>query len=567
MATEPLSTVELKVRKARRRLIAQKLLNNTALGVSIGLGIGLAWFLAEPWLLDAPPEYLRWAVAGTLAVLGAIVAVTFTILRAPTRSAAAHELDNRFNLKERVTTVLGLPVEDRNTSAGQAVLNDAIAKVSPITVSEKFTVRPTRTSLMVPTLAAAFALAFFFYQPDTSGVLKADEGDTAKKSEQAKKAAEAKAKPVVPFSKPKNPDQPERGTKSKELKDLENELDKLMEKWAKDPAETEEKKKEKVTELTAMEEKLKKFEQEKAQKLEQMESKLNKLDKLNHDRDFADGPAKEFNESLSKGDLKKALEDVDELKKKAKDKKLDKEDLAKLDKQLDKMRDETEKLARNKEQEQKVKEKLDKAKQEGRDKDAESLQRELEKMQNENKQSGEQMEKMAEQIKKMQQAIKNGNLDELAESLEAMKGEMQKIADELEDINEADDVLQRLKDELGKACKACKGKCPGDGEPKESEGAEWDNIGRVGAGRRDENKNAITASSEERIKGLFDPKGKKSYGGSTRGPSFTKRSSVEMGQDIQSAVQEASRGLDAQGIPRDAKNAVKEYMEKIGGNK
>ena len=102
---------------------------------------------------------------------------------------------------------------------------------------------------------------------------------------------------------------------------------------------------------------------------------------------------------------------------------------------------------------------------------------------------------------------------------------------------------------------------------RESDGAEWTNKGRIGAGARDENKEAKTSSQEERVRGLFDPKGKKSYGGSTRGPAFTKKSATEMGQDIQTAVQEASRGLDAQNVPRDAKNAVREYMEKIGGTK
>jgi hypothetical protein len=178
------------------------------------------------------------------------------------------------------------------------------------------------------------------------------------------------------------------------------------------------------------------------------------------------------------------------------------------------------------------------------------------------------MEKMAESIKKMQQAIKDGNMDDLAEQLDAMKGDLQKIEDELKDINDADDYLQRLKDELKEACKNCKkkGDCEGD-QFKEQDWAEWTDKGRPGAGRRAEDKGPQLEGSDERIKGLFDPKGRKSYGGSTRGPAFTKRSTVELGADIQQATQEASRGLDAQNIPRDAKNAVREYMEKIGGNK
>jgi hypothetical protein len=64
---------------------------------------------------------------------------------------------------------------------------------------------------------------------------------------------------------------------------------------------------------------------------------------------------------------------------------------------------------------------------------------------------------------------------------------------------------------------------------------------------------------------LFDPRGKKSYGGAMKGPSFTKKSTVELGQEIQQAVQEAPQAIDSQQVPKEAQTGVKEYFEKIGG--
>jgi len=565
MSTE-LTGIERSVRRAHRRLFGNSLLSKLGVGLATGMALGLVWFLAEPWLLQTSPDHLRWTVLGSLAAVGAVVAIVLAVVKSPTLATAALELDGRFELRERVTTVLGLTAGDRATSAGQAVLSDAAAKVLPLNVSEKFPLRPRRSSLLVPAFAGLIALTFFFYDPDTTGSLQANEGDSGKKKADGKLTAKDKKAPVKPFTQmQKPPEQKERASKSQDLKDLETELDKLMEKWAKDPAETDEKKREKVSELTAMEEKLKKFEQEKAQKLEALENKLGKLDRLNHDKEFADGPAEKFNDALSKGDLKKAEEELDQLKKKAKEKKLDKTDLQKLDRQMKQMQEEAEKLSRNKEEQKKLKDKLDKAKKDGRDKDAETLQRELDKMQKEGEASAEQMDKLAEQCAKCQKAIQNGDMEELANQLEAMKSQLKDIEGDLEDIDDAEGYLQRLKEEMKKAWRGCKGDGEDGDKISESDGAEWTNKGRPGAGRRDENKDAKSATVDERLRGLFDPKGKKSYGGSTRGPAFTKKSSVELGQDIQTAVQEASRGLDAQNVPRDAKAAVKEYMEKIGG--
>src|SRR5262245_50598517 len=124
--------IERSVRAARRRLFLQLLLNRLVAGWVVALVLGLGWLLAEPWLLESPPDWLKWAVAGGLTALGTVLAVVLAVRATPSRTAAALELDARFGLKERVTTALSLRPDEATTPAGQAVVTDAVAKVAPL---------------------------------------------------------------------------------------------------------------------------------------------------------------------------------------------------------------------------------------------------------------------------------------------------------------------------------------------------------------------------------------------------------------------------------------------------
>jgi uncharacterized coiled-coil DUF342 family protein len=561
MSTQPLAAVERSVARARRRLLCERLLNGTAAGLSAGLAVSLGWLLAEPWILQTPPDWLRWTVLGSAAGVGFLAGVVWAIVAAPSRAAAALELDRRFDLRERVTTAVGLRPDERATPAGQAVVADASAKVAALRVGERFPVRPRPHAAGVPALAGAVALAVLFYHPDTDRLLASDEGETKQtKADDKKKAADAQAKPALPFTRQRPADGLDR-KKSADLEKLEQELDQLMEKWAKTPADTDEKRREKVTELTAMEEKLRKFKEDEIKKLSQLDNQLQQLDRLSREKEFQDGPMKEVQQALSKGDLKKAEEAIDELKKKVQEKKLTSDDVKKLDKQLEMLKQEARKQAQKKEQMDALRKKIDQAKKDG--KDAEGLQRELEKLAQETKDGSQALEKMAERMQKMQDAMKQGDLEKAAEELEGMAGDMKNLEGELKDLEDADDYLQRLKDDLKKACKACQGKKNGD-QFREGDDAEWSEFTSPAAGRRMENKDAKTNSQDERISGLFDPKGRKSFGGSVKGPAFTKRSGVEMGTEIRQAAQEATQSVDVQRLPRDAQAGVKEYFEKIG---
>jgi uncharacterized coiled-coil DUF342 family protein len=556
-----LTPIERSVRKARRRLFLQLLVNRLAVCWSVALALGLAWVVAQPILVESPPDWLWWAVVGGLVGVGTVLAVVWAAMATPSARTAALEVDTRFGLRERVTTALGLTPQEQCTPAGQAVLADAAAKVAPIAVGEKFPVRPRWHSAFVPALAGCIALAVMF--PNTIANQLRAEGEGKPDAKKADALAEAKAQPKNPTpytQRNKPPELAARRDKSKELKDLEDQLNQMMQKFDTDPnRETPEKLKEKVAELTSMEEKVKKFNEEKFERLARMEQQLRQLDRLNKDEDFQKGPAKDLNDALSKGDLKKAQDELDELKKKVKDKKLSPEEQEQLARQLDKMKDQMKQLARNKEREQQLQEMINKAKQEG--KDAEALERELEKVKQDSKQCAECAQQLADKFQKAQEALKKGDFEEAARELEKAGQSLQDIEGELKDLEDAEQYLQRLKGEREGACKACQGEKP-EGDPQRKDYADGQG---VASGLRPENKDAKTASEDQRVRGLFDPKGKKTYGGGTKGPAFKKATTAELGPAIQTAAQEAPKAVDSGRYSRDAKDSVKEYFQNLGG--
>jgi uncharacterized coiled-coil DUF342 family protein len=447
------SVLDRSVRVARGRLVRQSFLNKAAACLAVSLGLALAWFVVQPLLFESPPLWLRWTALGTLTAVGLAAAVWWTRRTAPSREYAALEIDNRFALRERVTTAVALTPDLTATPAGQALLADAEAKVKPLDVREKFPVQMRWTAALAPAFTLALLAVVLWWNPGTLAWGQTADAATVKEGEVAKTTAAALQKKKADPAGKKTETLDKRPGKSDKLEELEKELANLNDKYKDPTEETAEKNKEKVAELTPLEDKLKKFNEEKQQKLQQLADKLRELEKLNKEEGFEDGPAKDLNDALAKGDLKKAEEEVDELRKKAKDKKLDKKDAEKLSKQLDKMKNELEKLARNKERKEELKKKIEQAKKEG--KDAESLERELEKIDQEQKAAAELMEKLAQKMAAAKDALDKEDLEQLAEELAQAGKTLEEIESEVDDLTEGEATLQRLKELRQKAAEAC----------------------------------------------------------------------------------------------------------------
>jgi len=585
------SQIDRSVRQARARLVRQSFVTYLGQCWAVALAATLVWFLAQPMLLEQPPDSLRGIVLASCLTLGLLAATIRTRRATPSNEGVALEIDSRFGLRERVTTAVALPLVLRETSAGQALFADAESKLAPLLVAEKFPVKPQRSLLGIPVLALALAATVLWWNPEALGLTTTAEEQAAQKIQDQTVAAQVPLKKKAPTPpKAKEDAPPERPNKGKGLKELEEELAKAHDKFAKDPFEdSPEKQREKAAELAQLENKTQKFVEQKVDKLQELQEQFGKLDKLNMDKEFEDGPAKDFNDALSKGDLKKAKDEVDELKKKAKDKKLDEKDQEKLQRQLDKMKSELERLDREKqkekeeqkkEREEKKKEldkEIEKAKREG--KDASLLERErekVEKLEQQEREAGEQLKDLAEKLGGAREGLEMMDLEKVAEELDKAGKAIEKIDGEVQDFKEAEGQLQKLKEERREAAKQGE---KGEGQKAEGQSGEpgekgtepgkptksGPNPGGIGAGQRPINEDAKTNSQDEKIRAPFDPSGKKTFAGSTKGPAFTKKTEAELGKEIQQRAQEAPAGADAQRLPRDARDTVKEYFEKLGG--
>ena len=97
-----------------------------------------------------------------------LAAGVLTWLRAPSSLAAALELDERFGLRERVTTLLTLTEEQAQSPAGQALLADVEQHVQSLQVRSRFPLQVAWQKLLFPAVAAVLAVLAVFFEPDLS---------------------------------------------------------------------------------------------------------------------------------------------------------------------------------------------------------------------------------------------------------------------------------------------------------------------------------------------------------------------------------------------------------------
>jgi hypothetical protein len=546
--------------EARRRLFLQRFLDRLIVCWAIALGVGIAWVLLRPFLPPIAILFSNSLLLGGLGTVGAIAAAIWSVRTAPTRTAAALAIDRRFGLQERVITALAMSAQEAATSAGEALLADAAARLTPVSIRSRFSIALGRRALVLPAQALILIVAIFFWKP-LLGQLQAD-NDPIKPTETAKTENNgpgnaAKSNPPRPIVMPAN-----RSGRSEELQKLEEELKKLYADASKpnDPAKQEQIA-QKLEKVAVAEDQLRKFEQRQVEKLQRLQDQLRKLGQLESGQSSKDGPAKDLSDDLSKGDISKAKEDVDQLKKKVKDKKLDPKDAEQLKQQAQDLQDKLERLSRKQEEQKKLQNLIDKAKREGRD--AESLEREMKQLQDEVKQL-EAMKKLADKLGDIAKSLEMNDLDGVEKNLGDLSKQLEQLGDMAGDLDDVDEHLQNLKGLRKQLAKEMQGQCDGDGRTEE----ETKGGGRGQAtGKRPENPDANTDFEEQRQRARFDPRGRKRYAGAVNGPAFTKKSTLELVGEIKQAAQEAPNAVEVQRLPRSAREMVKEYFENLGGEK
>src|SRR6516165_5826513 len=108
MADSVRSVLQRQVSRAGRRLFVQTFVDMLIWCWVAALAVSAGWFLTWVYAFGQRVDGQCWAVTGGALGVGLVLAVVLALFRAPSRLAAALLLDDRFGLKERVTTSLTL---------------------------------------------------------------------------------------------------------------------------------------------------------------------------------------------------------------------------------------------------------------------------------------------------------------------------------------------------------------------------------------------------------------------------------------------------------------------------
>lgn len=537
-------SLERQLARVSRRLFAQTVLDLLAWCWAGALALATIWFFAQPLVLEAPPPWLRWAVAGGLVGAATLWAIVLAVFRAPPRLAAALLVDERFGLKERVTTSYTLTPEQAATPAGQALLADVRERVRQLDVTERFPLGLSRSAALVPAGALVLACVAFFYEPPKGqAVAVIDE------SKQPPANAAAIERKMKELAKKKPATRDASKPKSEEIEKLEAKLEEI----ANRPRQTKDQLRERIREMTSLEDMMKKREKELSEKSEALRNQLKQLDKLGQKEGMQEGPAKDLAKAMAEGNMEKAQEEIEKLVKKLQENELSDKDRKQLAKQVQSLK---EQLKNAGEQKEKV-ERLKQMAKEGK-LDAETLKRELEKIKQDSQKMKE-LQDLAQKLGQCQKCLEQGDAKGASQKLRAAGDQLKDMDlddDNLKDIREQ---LQRLQDAQGVAGQGM------DGERMEGDPGNGMN-GKDGppGGKRPVAEEGPFKSYDSRNKVQFDPKGKKVFDGYAPGQNFKKKSTAEISGEIEQARQEAPEAIEQQRVPKATKDMIKEYFRNLG---
>ena len=433
------------LKTATRRLLLSSLLAHVHVVVIVLAGLVLALLVAErlgparfwpwPWLLPA------------LAVAGALVAGRLWYARRPTELQVAVEVDERLDLRERLSTALHC--RQRTDAFARAAVEDAVGTARDPKVREqlrrRFAVESPRRWWLSPLLVVA-ALGFSFV-PALNLFARETPPDPEYTQTVAMRneAIEAVIKPIE-----ENP------LLQEELSDLLGDLS--DEGPDPDSLKTrQDVQRDAIKKLTDLNKRLDEIlSGPKGKTAEALDKALEQL------RTPEDGPAKEFAEALAQGDFKAAQSALARLQEEVAKGNMTKEQAEKLAKQLADIAKQLEQLAK---QQQELEQMLQQA---GLDPnlagDMQALQQAIQNNQNLNEQQKQQLMQMAkaqQAAAQMCQGLGQG-LNQMAQQM--MNGQPGQLGQQAANQLNQMEALQQMLNQAQAAANACQGQCQGLGQ-------------------------------------------------------------------------------------------------------
>jgi hypothetical protein len=408
-----------------RRLRLQRFLTSSVWCLAAGLALGTVVLGVEKLGQIPVPGAAWWpfAIAGGLSLVVAILIAAFT---GPDRTEAAVALDRAFGLNERLSTALTLPEELRETSAGRALIADAIRHVADLDVTDRFGLSMPRRAWL-PIVPVLLACAILFVPEWTKqGPGKAQGSSTPREDKQiVAKETSALGKKMAEQRKAMDKQ------KFAEAEKLLAEVEKTANDLAKSPPAEKDKAMMALNKLT---ESLKER-QKQLGSPEQVNRALQQLKEMS-----SNGPADDLTKALAKGDFEKAAKELQQLKEKLASGKMTEKEKEALKQQIGEMAQQLQKLA-NLEQRKKQ---LEEAHKNG-GLSKEQFEKEMAKL-NDQAKNLEKLQKMASQLAKAEEAMKKGDTKQAAEALGMSQQQLEKMAQELAEMKSLEGAMADLQD-------------------------------------------------------------------------------------------------------------------------
>ena len=334
---------------------------------AIAIAVPKIWHLS---FLETDLHHQNWMVGWVLGGLtaGVLAALAYSMINRAKRLNTAVEIDERFKLKERLSSAMMLNDEQRGTKAGKALIADAQRRAEALDVGEQFPLKPNRQALL-PLAPIALMLALFFVP--NAAAAKVVDNKKAEPDKQVKVAIEEARKKL----KEKIKEMEAKGLKdaNKDLKSLAKKIDNL----SKDSTDD---KRDALVKLNDVKKQIEERRTKLGGDSKEMKKQLNSLKSL------PKGPAKKLSEAISKGEFDEAKKAIKDLVDKLKGDKLSEVEKKQLAKDLDKFADQVKKMLEKQEQQkQQLKKELDRALEKGDLEKAAKLQQQLDKKQQQDK--------------------------------------------------------------------------------------------------------------------------------------------------------------------------------------
>ncbi|MEM6331053.1 MAG: hypothetical protein AAF790_12480 [Planctomycetota bacterium] len=481
----------------------------------------------------------------SVAVVGAGVV---TYLRRSDRHEAAAELDRRFDLRERVASSLSLPESEHASEMGQALIADAARSAQGIDIAERFPVRVGRQAWLpvLPAVAAVVLIALVGDRPQADATTPNPATAEAEQAKRALQKESEKLRKKIAESKDKEA--------LKDATDLLKKVEKGIDEVAlKDTAD----RKKAVVKLNDLAKSL----EDRKQQLGGSKALRDELNKL---KDLAKGPAKKAAEAMKEGDWKKALDEIEKLRKQMAEGKLPEDQQKKLAEQMGQIKEQLQKSLDKQEQAiEDLKKQIDEQKRKGNNAEAGELQRKLDQMQ-QNQQQRDKLQQLADQMSKAQQAMQQGDQQAAADAMKQMADQMQQMQQELEEMEMLDGALDQI--EMAKqamGCEACRG---GDGmgmNPGNGQGqGKGMGMGEgQGSGPRPDEQNP-TSMRDTRVR-QKPGAGASTFSGFVDGPNIKGNVREALKQEPTADDVAPAEAMDDARLPRSRREHAREYFEKL----